>query len=302
MPAKSTIEKLEEWVAYFPPLTRTMNAKQLVRYRAQAIRELAIAILWGAICHLTFAMAVLAMVFSMWFGMSRGLGSVPQPWNWGVNALLILQFPILHSLLLTPSGQRILSRFAPFGSGTTLATTTYATIASLQLLALFTLWTPSGVVYWSANGWALWLVACLYGLAWIFLIKASWDAGAEVQSGLLGWLSLFRSVKPQYPPMPTSGTFKHMRHPIYLAFALTTWTVPTWTPDQILLASALTLYCALGPLAKERRFARRYGSDWSCYMSKTPYWVPRLSRSGQNPIDPATSHSGRQGSNGRGYS
>ena len=265
-----------------------MTAEQLVRDRPRARRELAIAILWGAMCHLTFATAVLAMVFGMWFGMSQGLGSVSHPWNWGINALLILQFPILHSLLLTRSGQRILSGLAPLGAGTTLATTTYAIIASVQLLALFALWTPSGVVYWSASGWELWFVAGLYGLSWVFLIKASWDAGAEVQSGLLGWMSLFRSVKPQYPPMPTSGTFRRIRHPIYLAFALTTWTVPTWTPDQILLASSLTLYCVLGPLAKERRFAQRYGSDWSRYMSQTPYWVPRLSRSVQEPPDPAT--------------
>lgn len=266
-------------LAKFPPLSRTFRELPSPRDRLQGQRELTVALFYGAICHILFAAAVIAMISGMWFGMSRALGEVPSPWSWIANIALILQFPVLHSLLLTRVGQRVLHKLAPFGTGSTLATTTYAIIASTQLITLFALWTPSGIVFWSASGWSLWVLSALYSLSWLFLIKASWDAGAEVQSGLLGWVSLFRSVKPQYPPMPTEGTFKLIRHPIYLAFALTTWTVPTWTPDQLLLATSLTLYCALGPLAKERRFQQRYGSEWSRYKSQTPFWFPRLWRS-----------------------
>ena len=235
-----------------------------------------IALLWGGICHILFAGAVLAMVIGMWFGMSRAQGTVPYPWSWIANCLLLLQFPLVHSLLLTGMAQRFLGRLAPGKTGATLSTTTFAIIASIQLLALFVWWTPSGIIFWQAGGWALWLIATLYTLSWLFLVKASWDAGAEVQSGVLGWMSLIRGVKPHYPPMPVTGTFQFIRHPIYLAFALTTWTVPTWTPDQLLLASVLTLYCALGPLAKEWRFQRRYGADWQRYKLNTPFWIPRL--------------------------
>lgn len=154
--------------------------------------------MYGTLCHLIFSAAVVAMIVGMWFGMTLGIGTLSSPWSWIANCALILQFPILHSLLLTKFGQGILHRLAPHGTGATLSTTTYAIIASSQLLALFVLWTPSGVVYWSASGWALWMLSTLYILSWLFLIKASWDAGAEVQSGLLGWMSLFRSVKPHY--------------------------------------------------------------------------------------------------------
>lgn len=74
--------------------------------------------------------------------------------------------------------------------------------------------------------------------------------------------------------MPETGLFRLIRQPIYLAFALTTWTVPVWTPDQLLLALNLTLYCALAPLAKERRFKRLYGEKWDAYRKNTPYWIP----------------------------
>lgn len=238
--------------------------------------EIAVALVWGGVCHLIFAAAVLAMIIAMWFGMSQSFGSVPQPWAWVVNVLLLVQFPLAHSLLLTKRGRSVLARLAPAGTGVTLATTTYATMASIQLLALFALWTPSGVIWWRAEGVALWGIAALYVASWLLLIKASWDAGAEVQSGLLGWASLLRGVRPQFPPMPTGGLFRVVRQPIYVSFALTTWTVPTWTPDQLLVATVLTTYCVLGPLAKEQRFSRMFGPQWQAYKAAHPYWLPRM--------------------------
>ncbi len=172
------------------------------------------------------------MIAGMWLGVRRGLGSVPMPWAWLTNLLLLAQFPLAHSLLLSGRGRKVLVHFAPADSGQTLATTTFAILASIQLFALFALWTPSGVVWWHAEGPVLWGIAALYAGSWLLLIKASWDAGAEVQSGLLGWVSLLRGVKPQFPPMPHKGLFRLIRQPIYVSFALTTWTVPTWTPDH----------------------------------------------------------------------
>ena len=49
----------------------------------------------------------------MFFGMSMSFGRVPEPYAMLANAVLILQFPIVHSLLLTPKGGRNLARLAP---------------------------------------------------------------------------------------------------------------------------------------------------------------------------------------------
>ena len=261
-------------LATFQPLRATLAAEPEARAPSRQRREIAIALIWGAVCHIIFAAAVIAMIVAMWFGMSRSLGTVPAPWHWLANLLLLLQFPIVHSILLSKSGRDFLARLAPYRTGQTLATTTYAIIASLQLLLLFSLWTPSGTVWWQATDASLWLITALYAASWLLLIKASWDAGAEVQSGLLGWASLLRGVRPHFPPMPTTGLFRLVRQPIYVSFALTTWTVPTWTPDQLLLASVLTVYCLIGPLAKERRFQRIHGRAWAAYQRSTPYWLP----------------------------
>ncbi len=236
------------------------------------------ALIMGVLTHLVFAAGVLAMITAMFFGMSESLGRVPQPWAWLVNLALIAQFPLAHSLLLTPKGNRMLARLIPGPHGATLASSTYALVAALQLLALFALWTPSGVIWWRAEGWAFWVVCSAYAAAWLLLLKASFDAGAEVQSGALGWMSLLARIAPRFPDMPTRGLFRVIRQPIYVAFALTLWTVPVWTPDQLLLAVSYTAYCLLAPRRKERRFAARYGSRFSRYRQQVPYALPRFGR------------------------
>jgi len=240
--------------------------------------RIALALGMGILCHSVFAMAVLAMILAMFFGMSESLGRVLWPWALIANAVLILQFPLVHSVLLTGRGGRWLARLIPGEHGATLSTTTYALIASLQLLALFTLLTPTGIVWFRAEGWTLWTICVAYTGSWILLMKASFDAGAEVQSGALGWMSLLANRRPVFPDMPTLGLFRVIRQPIYVAFALTLWTVPVWTPDQLVLAMTLTAYCLLAPILKERRFAARHGERFERYRQTVPYAVPRLQR------------------------
>ena len=237
-----------------------------------------VALGYGLVCHTLFAAAVLAMIVAMFFGMSESLGAVPAPWFIVMNALLILQFPLAHSLLLSPKGRRVLERLSLAPYGKTLATTTYAILASAQLFVLFACWTPSGIVWWRAEGTAFAVICALYALSWLLLIKASYDAGAEVQSGALGWMSLAQNIRPVFPDMPTTGLFRIIRQPIYVAFALTLWTVPVWTPDQLALALSYTAYCLLAPRLKERRFLAIYGERFKAYRARVPYVVPALKR------------------------
>lgn len=261
------------------PLLRLLTlALGVFRAPTGALR-IVVAFVYGVICHVTFAAAVLAMIVAMFFGMSESLGRVPAPWSLVANICLILQFPLVHSILLSKRGGRVLSALASRAFGPALATTTYAIIASAQLLALFAMWTPSGIIWWQAEGVVFAVICSLYALSWLLLIWASYDAGAEVQSGALGWMSLAQNIKPVFPDMPTQGLFSLIRQPIYVSFALTTWTVPVWTPDQLCVAVILTAYCLLAPRLKERRFAKRYGADFAAYKQSVPYAIPRLSRS-----------------------
>lgn len=238
--------------------------------------RIALALALGVLCHSLFMAAVLAMMTAMFFGMSESFGAVPWPWSLFANAVLVVQFPLAHSWLLTGRGGRVLSRLVPGPHGSTLSSTTYAIIASAQLLALFALWTPTGIVWWRAEGGAFWAVSAAYVASWLLLLKASFDAGAEVQSGALGWMSLMARRRPVFPDMPTAGLFSLVRQPIYVAFALTLWTVPVWTPDQLALAICYTCYCLIAPRRKEKRFAARYRRRFEAYRAAVPYIVPWL--------------------------
>jgi methanethiol S-methyltransferase len=118
-----------------------------------------------------------------------------------------------------------------------------------------------------------------YALTWLLLAKASFDAGLEVQSGGLGMLSLLQNLKPVFPDMPQSGLFRLIRQPIYVAFALTLWTVPMWTLDQLVLAVTYTSYCLFAPKLKERRFTTFYGKRFLAYQAQVPYAWPRFKNS-----------------------
>ena len=242
-------------------------------------RDAVIAVAFGFACHTLFACGVGAMMAAMFFGMSRCLGRLAAPWGSLADGLLLLQFPIVHSLLLGARGRRWMVRLAPFGLGGRLSTTTYVIVASVQVGLLFTLWTPSGVVWWRASGPTFAVLCTLYAASWLLLLRAIIDAGLTLQVGLLGWWAVARGRAPAYPPMPRQGLFRLCRQPIYLAFALTLWTAPTWTPDQLCVALVLTAYCVLGPCLKEIRFGRRFGAEFTEYRATVPYFLPRIRRS-----------------------
>ena len=257
-----------------PRIARLITLIRATLSPPQGAGRIVLALGFGILCHALFAMAVLSMIVAMFFGLSQSFGRVPWPWALLANVALIAQFPLAHSVLLTGPGNRWLAKMVPGPHGQTLATTTYAIIASAQLLALFALWTPSGIVWWQAEGLAFWAVITAYAASWLILLKASFDAGAEVQSGALGWMSLLARIRPVFPDMPTLGLFRLIRQPIYVAFALTLWTPPVWTPDQLALAISYTAYCLLAPRLKERRFAKRYGARFDQYRDAVPYVVP----------------------------
>jgi cellulose synthase/poly-beta-1,6-N-acetylglucosamine synthase-like glycosyltransferase/protein-S-isoprenylcysteine O-methyltransferase Ste14 len=237
-------------------------------------RESVVAVIYGVFCHGCFVAGVGTMMVMMFSGMSRSFGVLHAPWSYPANALLLAQFPLLHSMLLSRRGQEVLRRLAPHRLGGRLATTTYALIASVQVWLLFALWSPSGTVWWQASGVLFDALCVLYAVAWLLLLKSIIDAGFALQTGLLGWWAVARHRNPVYPPMPATGLFRLCRQPIYVSFALTLWTVPTITPDQLVVSSVLTAYCLVGPLFKEARFARLFGESFAHYQRSVPYWLP----------------------------
>jgi hypothetical protein len=229
---------------------------------------------YGLVCHGLFLVAVACMALGLHGGMAFGCGRVPAHWAWLADTALLLQFPLLHSWLLSRPGRRVLTRLAPKAYGRQLAVTSFAIIASLQTMLTFVLWTPTGPIWWApAGGLAIaWNAA--FASAWLFLGKAILDGGIGLQTGAIGWLAVLRGRPPRYPPMPTRGLFARCRQPIYLGFAAILWTAPVWSADHLAIAVLWSTYCVAGPVLKERRFAAIFGEDFAAYRRRVPYLLP----------------------------
>lgn len=240
-----------------------------------AARRRALALAAGVVCHLSFAGAVATMAWGIAGGMQLGVGRLSGGWALAADALLLAQFPLLHSWLLTRGGGRLLARVGPASTGGVLATTAFATIASWQVAATFLLWSPLGELVLRPDGAALWLHWGAFAAAWLVLLRALHEADLRLQTGALGWTALWRGRAPRFAPFPRRGLFARCRQPIYLGFALVLWTGPTWTLDRVLLGLSWGAYCVVGPRFKERRLLRRHGPEYADYRARVPYLLPR---------------------------
>jgi len=236
------------------------------------------ALTMGLLCHSVFVLAVVSMGLALATGLQLGRGTLPGALGLLANVLLVLQFPLLHSTLLSRRGRPWVQRLSPVGHGRTLAISTYVMLGSLQLLLSFWCWTPSGIVWHTPHGITGLLQYVLFAGAWLFLVKALSDAGLAVQSGAAGWLALLQNRPVSYGDLPTGGLFARCRQPIYLGFALVMITAPTWSPDWLLLTSAWTAYCVLGPRFKEARWEVLFGARFRDYRATVPYFLPRFRR------------------------
>ena len=238
-----------------------------------------IALFYGLLCHSIFLVAGGVMFstiltgFQFSVGPFEGLGAV------AINLLLLIQFPMGHSFFLSNRGMKVLEIFAPERYAKTLRTTVYATIASIQLIILFTFWNFSGVFIWQIETPVNILMILLNLLCWALLSISSIQAGYQVQTGSLGWTSVYRGKTPIFPDMPHRGLFSIIRQPIYLSFSLVLWTSPQMSLDLFIVALSYSLYCYFGPMLKEKRFQNIYGERFSEYQQKVPYYVPSIFRS-----------------------
>lgn len=234
------------------------------------------ALVWGLVNHGLFAVAIASMLGALYSGLLTGGGSLEGPLAWFANGLLVAQFPLLHSFLLSSSGRPWLQRFAPHGVARELSPTTFTILSSIQVLATFVLWSPSGVVLWEAQGAALWAMRAVFAASWLSLVVALTNAGLHIQTGAVGWWSVVRGRKPNFGDFPTHGWFRLCRQPVYLCFALTLWAGPVYTLDRVVLGVAWTTYCFAAPMHKERRYLAHYGERFARYRAEVPYILPRL--------------------------
>lgn len=235
-----------------------------------------IALAYGIVCHLLFGLAIATMAAALFTGLQIGLGTLHGGAAILANGALLLSFPVFHTKLLTPKGRRFMGHLVPLGIGPKLSWTVFSTISSLHLLAVFWLWSPSGIVWWRLAGWPRIIMGIAALGAWLLLRESMAQSQISVQTGYIGWSSVFFNRKATYNPFSTTGLYRHVRQPIYISFTLVLWLTGTMTPDLFALATGWIVYCVVGSHLKEKRFLRCFGEEFRRYQEKVPFWIPRI--------------------------
>lgn len=236
------------------------------------MRTKALALTLGVVCHLSFIAAVIMMMVALFGGMSPFAPKLSPGLALVADLILLSQFPLLHTLMLRPSGRRVLSSLFPGELGNHLVTTTFVIAASLQLLVLFLLWSHIGTYQWEPSGILRAIWTAVYAASWVLLGIAMTNAGLGTQMGYLGWSSVYRGKIPQYPSFPRHGLYRVCRHPVYFAMALVSCTGPIWNIDHAIIAGVFLTYCVLGPVFKERRLLAIHGAEFARHLQEAPFF------------------------------
>ena len=167
---------------------------------------------------------------------------------------------------------------------------TYVLLSSLALVLLFALWQPIGGTVWSLTSEAgASAVRALYFAGWGMLLYVTALIDHFDLFGLRqAWLA-FRG-RPYAPhPFKTPGLYKHMRHPLYVSWAIIFWASPVMSVGHLLFAVVATAYMVVAVLLEERDLVGHFGDAYRHYQESTPRYIPRL-RTRRGTADRADHH------------
>jgi methanethiol S-methyltransferase len=190
-----------------------------------------------------------------------------------VNLLLLALFAVQHSIMARPAFKRVWTRIVP----QPIERSTYVLISCLVTIVLMWQWQTINLVVWDVQ------TPILRSISWI-LFAAGWLMVPAVSLlinhfDLFGTRQVWLYLKGQgYTALPFREplVYKHVRHPLYIGWALAFWATPTMTVGHLLFAGVLTGYMALAALVEERDLVSHFGRQYEEYRRRVPMFVPRL--------------------------
>ncbi|ARN21538.1 methanethiol S-methyltransferase [Piscinibacter gummiphilus] len=196
------------------------------------------------------------------------------PWTQalGTNLLLLAVFGIQHSLMARHSFKQWWSRIVP----PVVERSTFLVASCLALLLMFRFWLPIDTpVLWQVDdrvGAALlWSV---FALGWLLLLASTFQID---HFELFGLRQVFSRLTGR--PLPearfrTPLLYRWVRHPLYLGFLLTFWSVPVMTAGRLLFAAGFTVYILIGIAFEERDLVRQFGERYRAYRRQVGMLIP----------------------------
>jgi protein-S-isoprenylcysteine O-methyltransferase Ste14 len=215
----------------------------------------------GVITHVLFLYTVWQLFFFLKDGAApRSDGSL------AVDALLALQFGVVHSLLLWAPVRQRLTRWIPspfYGLF-------FCVNNCVGLLLIIKLWQPAGPTLWELHGVARAVVVAAFYGAWAAMFYSLALTGLGFQTGFTPWWNWLRGRPQPRREFNPRGVFRWMRHPVYLSVLGVIWFTPHMTLDHAVLTGVLTTYIFVGSYFKDRRMAKFIGAHYLAYQERVP--------------------------------
>ncbi len=224
-------------------------------------------ILIGVAIHGLFAWMVYYLYFFL-AGTPAQAGRLAQADDaaLGIDALLALQFVVIHSLLLLPKVRTTLEHVIPaafYGLFFCLVTT-------ITLALAMHYWRVGSWSLWELNGWPRTVMQALYIGAWVGQFYALSLMGFGYQTGFVPWWSWMHGRPAPRRSFKPRGAYLWLRHPVYLSFLGLVWFTPYMTIDCAILTAIWTIYIFVGSWLKDLRLAQYLGQPYRQYQAEVP--------------------------------
>jgi len=246
-----------------------------------------------------FGAASYLLFFALYAYMVAFVGGFAVPWTIdtssttpigaavAINLSLLAAFGLQHSVMARPGFKRVWTRIVP----QPIERSVYVLASNVVLALLIWQWRGIDAVVWNVER------PVLRGMAWT-LFAAGWLMVPAV-SYLINHFDLFgmrqvwlHATGREYTSLPfrTPLLYKHVRHPLYLGWALAFWATPTMTAGHLLFAVGLTGYMMLAAVFEERDLVAHFGRQYSEYRERVPMFMPQLSsgKSAAEIVEPTT--------------
>jgi protein-S-isoprenylcysteine O-methyltransferase Ste14 len=192
-----------------------------------------------------------------------------------IDLALLLAFGVQHSAMARPAFKRIWTRIVP----KPIERSTYVLASCIVIVLLIWQWRPIDAIVWDVQNpigrGALW---ALFVAGWLMVPAVSLMINHFDLFGLRQvWLNL-RGREYESLPFRTPFLYGHIRHPLYVGWALAFWATPTMTAGHLLFAAVLTAYMMAAALVEERDLIAHFGHQYESYRQSVPRYVPRLGK------------------------
>lgn len=190
-----------------------------------------------------------------------------------VDLLLLGLFAAQHSIMARPAFKRVWTRVVPQA----IERSTYVFLSCMVTAVLMWQWRSIDIVVWDVQQPVLRTAAwVLFGVGWLLVPGVTLLIDHFDLFGLRQvWLH-FVGREYSSPRFQAALFYRHVRHPLYIGWAIAFWATPTMTVGHLLFAGVLTAYMAAAAVVEERDLVAHFGHSYEDYRRRVPMFVPQL--------------------------